>query len=132
MTKARFVPLPDYSRMPGREMQARASAFARMMATRRTVRDFSPQDVPAGVIDHCLEAALAAPSGANMQPWHFVVVRDAGAKRAIRVAAEEEERHFYEHRASPEWLAALAPLGTDSDKPFLETAPVHCAPAPLR
>ncbi len=127
MTKARFIPLPDYRRLPDDEMQTRAADFARMIATRRTVRDFSPEDVPPGVIDSCLEAALAAPSGANMQPWHFVVVRDADAKRTIRVAAEEEERHFYEHRASPEWLAALAPLGTDSDKPFLETAPALIA-----
>ena len=83
--------------------------------------------MPDAVIEHCLRAALAAPSGANMQPWHFVVVRDPAVKRRIRVAAEEEERHFYEHRASPEWLAALAPLGTDTNKPFLETAPALIA-----
>ncbi len=127
MTKPRFVPLSDYRRLPEEEMQSRADGFARMIATRRTVREFSADDVPPDVIDNCLKAALAAPSGANMQPWHFVVVRDAEAKRTIRVAAEEEERQFYEHRASPEWLAALAPLGTDSNKPFLETAPVLIA-----
>lgn len=127
MTKPRFVPLSGYRRYPGDQMLSRASEFSRMLATRRTVREFAPTVVSPEVIDHCLAAALTAPSGANMQPWHFVVVRDPAAKHRIRVAAEEEEQHFYEHRASPEWLDALAPLGTDSQKPFLEIAPVLIA-----
>ena len=127
MTDPRLVPLSGYRRYTEDDMLARAQAFRDMIATRRTVRDFAPTPVPAGVIDHCLGAALTAPSGANMQPWHFVVVRDPAAKHSIRVAAEDEERHFYEHRASAEWLEALAPLGTESKKPFLETAPVLIA-----
>ncbi|MBT8137701.1 MAG: nitroreductase family protein [Gammaproteobacteria bacterium] len=104
-------------------MQRRAREYCEEMSRRRTVRDFSDRPVPAGVIEHCLRAAASAPSGANMQPWHFCVIEDAKIKSRIRVAAEEEERHFYEHRATAEWLAALEPLGTDSDKPFLEIAP---------
>jgi nitroreductase len=83
--------------------------------------------VPDGVIEDCLRAAGTAPSGANLQPWHFVVVRDAQVKQRIREAAEAEERAFYEGRAPDEWLEALAPLGTDASKPFLETAPVLIA-----
>ena len=87
------------------------------------VRDFSDRPVPRDIIEAALQAAGTAPSGANLQPWHFVVVSGADTKRRIRVAAEAEEREFYEHRASPEWLAALEPLGMDSKKPFLEIAP---------
>lgn len=105
------------------EMQARARAFYDLMRTRRTVREFSDAPVPRDVIEHCLLAAGTAPSGANMQPWHFVVVEDKDIRRQIRAAAEEEERAFYHERAPAEWLAALAPLGTDEHKPFLETAP---------
>ncbi|MDH3647381.1 MAG: nitroreductase family protein [Gammaproteobacteria bacterium] len=104
-------------------MQRRAHEFCVDISRRRTVRDFSDRPIPAGIIEDCLRAASSAPSGANMQPWHFCVIEDTENKQKIRVAAEEEERHFYAHRASPEWLAALEPLGTDSDKPFLETAP---------
>lgn len=93
------------------------------MATRRTIRDFSPLPVRREVIEHCLRAAATAPSGANMQPWHFVAVSDAELKRRIRIAAEKEEEEFYQRRAPAEWLEALAALGTDSHKPFLETAP---------
>lgn len=93
------------------------------MQQRRTVRDFSPRDVPKAVIETAVCAAGTAPSGANMQPWHFVAINSAEKKRKIRIAAEEEERALYEHRASEEWLQALAPLGTDASKPFLETAP---------
>ncbi|MFN2476421.1 MAG: nitroreductase family protein [Chthoniobacterales bacterium] len=93
------------------------------MQRRRTVREFSPRAVPREVIESCLRAAGSSPSGANLQPWHFVAVGDPALKREIRVAAEEEEREFYEHRAPAEWLEALAPLGTDSNKPFLEIAP---------
>jgi nitroreductase len=93
------------------------------MATRRTVRHFSSDPVPDDLIDAAIALAGAAPSGANMQPWRFVVVRDPEVKRRIRLAAEEEERAFYSRRAPDEWLSALAPLGTDWRKPFLEIAP---------
>lgn len=93
------------------------------MQSRRTVRDFSDRPVPREVIEACLRTAGSAPSGANLQPWHFVAVADQKVKQEIRIAAEEEEREFYEHRAPKEWLEALAPLGTDSRKPFLEIAP---------
>lgn len=118
-----FIPLPDWQEYPLEEMRARLARFYAEIRTRRTVRDFSPRPVPRDLIETALKAAGTAPSGANLQPWHFVVVGGAEAKRRIREAAEAEEREFYEHRASPEWLEALAPLGTDTDKPFLETAP---------
>lgn len=108
-------------------MVERARSFRDEVRRRRTVRHFSPEPVPEAVIDACLEAAGTAPNGANRQPWHFVVVRDPGVKARIREAAEEEERDFYENRAPPEWLAALAHLGTDEHKPFLEEAPVLIA-----
>lgn len=101
----------------------RARAFADAMATRRTVRDFAATPVPREVIEACLRAAGSAPSGANQQPWRFVAVQDAATRARIREAAEREEREFYQRRAPAEWLDALAPLGTDADKPFLETAP---------
>jgi iodotyrosine deiodinase len=101
----------------------RAAAFAAGLSTRRTVRDYAPTPVPREIIEHCLRAAGSAPSGANQQPWRFVAVQDAALKSRIREAAEAEEREFYTHRAPEEWLQALAPLGTDADKPFLEIAP---------
>ncbi len=104
-------------------MAARAADFQQEISRRRTVRDFSDRPVPRAVIESCLRAAGSAPSGANLQPWHFVVVGDPARKREIRLAAELEEKEFYEHRAPAEWLQALAGLGTDSNKPFLETAP---------
>ena len=104
-------------------MLARSSDFLATVRTRRTVRDFSSDPVPRAVIENAVAAAGSAPSGANGQPWHFVAVADPDVKRRIRHAAEEEERAFYAHRASEEWLDALAPLGTDADKPFLERAP---------
>ncbi len=118
-----FKPLSDYVEYPVGEMRSRARAFRDLVAGRRTVRDFSDRPVPRQVILDCLEAASSAPSGANLQPWHFVVVEDAPTKKRIREAAEVEEREFYERRAPQEWLDALAPLGTDSNKPFLERAP---------
>jgi len=93
------------------------------MQRRRTVRDFSSDPVPFHLIESAIRTAATAPSGANQQPWKFVVVSDPEVKRKIRIAAEEEERDFYAHRAPQEWLDALAPLGTDSHKPFLEDAP---------
>lgn len=119
----RFVPLADYREYPPDEMAVRARAFADEMARRRTVRDFSSRPVPRALIEDCLRAAGTAPSGANQQPWHFVAVADPDVKRRIREAAEAEERAFYAHRAPPDWLEALAPLGTDAEKPFLEVAP---------
>ncbi len=118
-----LVPLPGYVEYPPDEMRARARAFADLMQRRRTVRDFSDRAVPRALIEDCLRAAGSAPSGANQQPWHFVAVSDPAVKRRIRAAAEAEEREFYDHRAPPEWLEVLAPLGTDANKPFLETAP---------
>ena len=97
------------------------------MRRRRTVRDFSDRAVPREVIEHALLTAGSAPSGAHRQPWHFVVVTDPARKAQIRKAAEQEEREFYNRRASKEWLDALAPLGTDANKPFLTTAPVLIA-----
>ncbi|MEM9334646.1 MAG: nitroreductase family protein [Pseudomonadota bacterium] len=104
-------------------MRARVETFYADVDRRRTVRDFSERPVPRDIIETALKAANTAPSGANLQPWHFVVVSGAETKRKIREAAEAEEREFYEHRASDEWKAVLKPLGTDANKPFLETAP---------
>ena len=123
MPAPKTVPLSAFVTRPPDELARRAADFAETMRRRRTVRDFASTPVPRDVIEQCLRAAGTAPSGANQQPWHFAVVSDAVTKHAIRVAAEEEEREFYAHRAPPEWLEALAPLGTDADKPFLETAP---------
>lgn len=117
-----FEPLTSYREYPPAEMEERSRGFAADLARRRTVRQFSDRPVPRGVIEACVEAAGTAPSGAHLQPWHFVVVSDPGLKHQIREAAEEAEREFYAH-APPEWLDALAPLGTDAHKPYLETAP---------
>jgi len=119
----KFIPLTGYREYPPAEMSARTRAFADDMGRRRTVRDFSDRPVPRALIEDCLRSAGSAPSGANQQPWHFVAVSDSALKQRIRVAAEAEEREFYEHRAPPEWLEVLRPLGTDSNKPFLEIAP---------
>ena len=116
-------PLSEYREYPLEEMRARLKEFYDDVSRRRTVREFSARPVPLDLIEAALEAAGTAPSGANLQPWHFVVVSGAETKKKIREAAEVEEREFYEHRASAEWLEALKPLGTDSSKPFLETAP---------
>ncbi len=123
MTPADLIPLAEYRSYPEEEMQRRATAFYEEMRRRRTVRHFASRPVPREVIETCVRTAGTAPSGANRQPWHFVVVGDPAAKRRIRQAAEREEREFYDHRAPQDWLDALAPLGTDADKPFLETAP---------
>ena len=105
------------------EALERATGFADFQHSRRTVRAFSTKPVPQAVIEQALRAAGSAPSGANQQPWRFVAVSNLGIKKRIREAAEAEEREFYAHRAPDEWLSALAPLGTDADKPFLESAP---------
>ncbi len=117
------IPLDQYCEYPVDEMRERLREFYEDIRRRRTVREFSDRPVPRDVIETALEAAGTAPSGANLQPWHFAVVSGPETKKKIRVAAEAEEKEFYEHRASEEWLAALEPLGTDAHKPFLETAP---------
>jgi iodotyrosine deiodinase len=129
MTNSQFgeefrpIPLPDYQEMPVDEMRRRAEGFYEQIKKRHTVRDFSSRPVPRDIIETCLMAAGTAPNGANHQPWHFSVIGDADMKKRIRLAAEEEERSFYEGKAGEEWLQALRPIGTDSDKSFLETAP---------
>jgi nitroreductase len=115
--------LGDFDERTIGEMEARSKAFFDEISRRHTIRDYRPDPVPLSVIEHCVAAAGRAPSGANHQPWHFAVVGDPKVKAEIRAAAEEEERAFYAGRASDEWLEALAPLGTDASKPFLEIAP---------
>jgi nitroreductase len=116
------IPLA-FERLEIEEMRRRGESFLDLMKKRRTVRDFAPDPVPPDVIDAAIAAASTAPSGANKQPWRFVVVRDPAVKREIREAAEAEEREFYEGRVTPEWREDLAILGTDWHKPFLEIAP---------
>jgi iodotyrosine deiodinase len=120
--KATLIPLPPRGFLTDDEIAVRAANFQARMARRRTVRDFSARLVPREVIENCLRTAAGAPSGANLQPWHFVAVSDLALKHKIRIAAEAEEKEFYEHRAPNEWLEALAALGTDAQKPFLDKA----------
>src|SRR5512138_3340990 len=108
MPGATFQPLTSYIEYPVEEMRGRATSFREEMLRRRTVRQFSDRPVPREIIEECLLVAGSAPSGANMQPWHFVVVRDPKLKHEIRVAAEQEEDEFYNRRAPQEWLEALA------------------------
>lgn len=115
-----WVELPDYD---DATRIARSAAFYDRLRTRRTCRYFSADPVPRAVIEHALRAAGTAPSGANHQPWHFAVIGSAALKAEVRAAAEEEERAFYAGKASAEWIEALAPLGTDEDKTYLEVAP---------
>jgi nitroreductase len=115
--------LLDFERLPEDEMLRRARAFRDSMRRRRTVRSFSSEPVPFPIIEAAIEAAANAPSGANQQPWTFVVVGNPAIKRAIRAAAEAEEYAAYTRRMSDEWKAALAPLGTDWQKPHLTDAP---------
>ena len=122
MTKWPFEPL-DFNLKSDDEMEIAAERFYSEIRCRRTVRDFSDRPVSRRIIENALRAAGTAPSGANMQPWHFVVVGNPQLKSKIRVAAEHEEQEFYQHRASEEWLKALEPLGTNDQKPFLEMAP---------
>ncbi len=117
-----FVPL-SFRRYPEEEMRERARSLDGELQRRRSVRHFSSEPVPLDVVDRCIETAGSAPSGAHKQPWTFVVVTDPELKRAIRVAAEEEERENYSGRMNPEWIEDLEPLGTDANKPFLEEAP---------
>ncbi len=119
--------LLGFEELPPAAMRERAAGCLAEARRRRTVRAFSSRPIPDGVLEDCLRVAGTAPNGANLQPWHFAVVRDPERRREIRAAAEAEERQFYQKRASGEWLEALAPLGTDPDKPFLEAAPALVA-----
>jgi iodotyrosine deiodinase len=121
-TLSSFEPLSSYREYSPEEMVARSKSFFEDMARRRTTRHFSDRPVPREVIEECLRTAGTAPSGAHQQPWHFVVVGDPDMKRQIREAAEEAEQEFYAS-APKDWLEALAPLGTDASKPYLESAP---------
>lgn len=123
MTEPRFIPLSMYEEYPVAVMQQRVDAFEAKLQRRRTARQFSDRPVPRAIIEKCLAAAGTAPSGAHQQPWHFVAISDPATKSSIRIAAEVEERQFYQRRAPQEWLEALHPLGTDESKPYLETAP---------
>jgi len=122
MTKGNHIPLEGFQSLPPETMKQRASNFYEQIRTRRSIRDFSDTAVPDSVIENCLLAAGTAPNGANLQPWHFCVVKNPDVKAEIRKAAEAEEYEFYNGKAPQDWLDALAPLGTDESKPFLEIA----------
>jgi nitroreductase len=122
MIKPKFIPLPSFTEYPSDVMIKKSQEFYKLLKRRRTVRDFSEKKVAMEVIENCIRTAGTAPSGANLQPWHFVVVSDPEIKNKMRIAAEEEEKEFYNNRAPKEWLDALAHLGTNEHKPFLETA----------
>jgi len=123
MSTPATIPLPPRPALSDDDSLGRAQAFFEQVRTRRSVRHFSDRSVPRAVIEAALAAAGSAPSGANLQPWRFVAVSNPKTKRWIREAAEAEEREFYERRAPEEWLQVLTALGTDAEKPFLETAP---------
>jgi iodotyrosine deiodinase len=123
METIKTIFLPKRPLLDEKAQLSGAQDFAQALSSRRTVRDYSSQAVPREVIEACIQAAGSAPSGANQQPWRFVAISNAELKHKIRLAAEEEEREFYERRAPDEWLNALSHLGTDSNKPFLEIAP---------
>ena len=118
-----FINLPYINTNTDKQMIDNAELFNINIQKRRTVRDYSQTPIDKQVIENCIKAAASAPSGAHQQPWHFVAVSNQEIKSKIRKAAEDEEKEFYEHRASKEWLKALEPLGTDTNKPFLEEAP---------
>lgn len=122
MSAPDHLPL-TFEALPEAEMLARAQAFHEAMRTRRTIRDFSDRPVPRAIIETAILTAGTAPNGANHQPWHFTVLGHGPLRTRLREAAEAEERAFYAGKAGAEWLEALAPLGTDASKPFLETAP---------
>ncbi len=121
MTEPRFLPHDPWT--PELSPEKAAKEFHRFLSRRRSVREFSDRPVSRESLEWVVRCATTAPSGANKQPWRFVCVQDAGIKKAIRKAAEEEERDFYAKRAPQSWLDALAPLGTDDHKPYLEIAP---------
>ena len=113
----------EFKNQTEEEMVQRSKRFLEMIKSRRTVRDFSEKNIPVGVIENAVRTAASAPSGANKEPWHFVIVKDPALKKKIRVAAEKEEKEFYEHRAPDSWLEDLNQFKTDWHKPFLEVAP---------
>ena len=113
----------EFKKQTENQMIQRSKYFLEMIKSRRTVRDFSEKNIPEGVIENAVKAAASAPSGANKEPWHFVIVKDPAVKKKIRVAAEKEEKEFYEHRAPDSWLEDLNQFKTDWHKPFLEQAP---------
>ena len=113
----------EFKKKTKEKMLLRSKRFLEMIKSRRTVRDFSEKNIPEGVIENAVKAAASAPSGANKEPWHFVIVKDPAVKKKIRVAAEKEEKEFYEHRAPDSWLEDLNQFKTDWHKPFLEVAP---------
>jgi len=113
----------DFEEYSESKMRSRSESFLNEIITRRTIREFSDRIVPIDIINNCIKTAASAPSGANKQPWQFVIVRDSGIKTKIREAAEKEEKEFYGHRATKEWLEDLNQFGTDWHKPFLEIAP---------
>ena len=113
----------EFKKKTKEKMLRRSKRFLEMIKSRRTVRDFSEKNIPEGIIENAVRAAATAPSGANKQPWHFVIVKDPEVKKKIRVAAEKEEKEFYEHRAPDSWLEDLNQFKTDWHKPFLEEAP---------
>lgn len=123
MTAKKFIPLNNYKEYPVGEMIKRSKDFYEDLKRRRTVREFSNKTFPIEIIENCLRTAGTAPSGANFQPWHFVLISDKKVKHEIRIAAEKEEKEFYTKKAPKEWLDALAPLGTDEYKSFLENTP---------
>lgn len=123
MDQEKFIPLQNFKEFPPAEMIERAKVFYEFIRTRRSIRTFSNKFVPLEVIENCIRTAGSAPSGANLQPWQFVVVSNPEIKKRIREAAEKEEKEFYSSRAPQEWLDVLRPLGTNEQKPFLETAP---------
>ena len=123
MSENNFIPLNQYKKLSESEMLKRSEVFYEEIKKRRTVREFSDQAVPKEIIENCIKSAGTAPSGANLQPWHFVIISNPEVKKKIRIAAEEEEKEFYNKRAPEEWLEVLKPLGTDEHKPFIESAP---------
>lgn len=127
MANESFIKFTGHRKYSEKEMLRKSEEFKIEMMRRRTIRMFSDKPVNLDVIKNCIMTAGSAPSGANMQPWHFVIVTDPALKREIRIEAEKEEREFYNSRAPEEWLEALEPFGTNEEKPFLETAPVLIA-----
>jgi iodotyrosine deiodinase len=123
MNSKKFIPLPERKKFTEKEMIGGSKSFYEEMNLRRTIREFSSEPINEEIIENCIKTAGTAPSGANKQPWYFVVVSNPTLKKEIRIAAEKEENSFYNERAPKEWLNALKPFGTDENKPFLETAP---------
>ncbi len=120
---SKFIKLSGYKKLNENEMIKTSADFFSEVSKRRTVREFSSEEVPIEVIENCIKAAGSAPSGANKQPWHFVIVKNAEVKKKIRIEAEKEEQEFYNGRATEEWLKDLEPFETNEQKPFLEEAP---------